>query len=247
MPCACEKAKPGDCPEWSKYCIGQLWLFSGLKPEELAAVASRAHRQCFEAGESVFLQGDPAKSIYLIKSGTIKLSRVMENGTEFIMDIRKPGDCLGEYILNDLESDYNYPVSAWCFNKVITCSFSRKAFEDMILNIPAIALKIIKNMAGRIANLTERIEAMGQTHLEEKLYAVLMNVAREHGEQRGGGAYALDLQLTHEDLGFLVGAHRVSVTRIMKRLKQAGKIKNDGKLLVLQVTERVELPETAKH
>jgi CRP/FNR family transcriptional regulator len=150
------------------------------------------------------------------------------------MDIRKPGDCLGEYILNDLENDYSYPVSAWCLDKVITCAFSRQAFEDMILNIPAIALKIVKTLAGRIAALTERIEAMGQIHLEEKLYAVLMNVAREHGQQRGGGSYALDLQLTHEDLGFLVGAHRVSVTRIMKRLKKSGRVINDGKLLVIQ-------------
>ncbi|MDR2368671.1 MAG: Crp/Fnr family transcriptional regulator [Deltaproteobacteria bacterium] len=244
MPCPCDGQKSKDCQEWSDFCIGQLWLFSGLKREELAAVAERAHRQTFGPGEPVFLQGDPAKSIYLIKMGSIRLSRVMENGTEFIMDIRKPGDCLGEYILNDLGSDYDYPVSAWCLNKVVTCGFSRAAFEDMILKIPAIALKIIKNMAGRITNLTERIEAMSQIHLEEKLYAVLMNVARDHGQSRGGGSYALDLQLTHEDLGFLVGAHRVSVTRIMKRLKQAGKITNDGKLMIIQGTDQTE---PAKH
>ena len=28
--------------------------------------------------------------------------------------------------------------------------------------------------------------------------------------------------LTHEDLGFLTGAHRVSITRVMKALKKAG-------------------------
>ncbi|MDR2301337.1 MAG: Crp/Fnr family transcriptional regulator [Deltaproteobacteria bacterium] len=240
MPCPCDNLKPEDCQQWSDVCVGNLWLFSGLKHEELVAVASRAHRQTFEPGEPVFSQGDPAKSIYLIKTGNIRLSRVMENGTEIIMDIRKPGDCLGEYILNDLETDYYYPVSAWCFNKVVTCGFSRKAFEDMILNIPAIALKVVKNMAGRIANLTERIEAMSQIHLEEKLYAVLMNVAREHGVKRDVGTYALDLQLTHEDLGFLVGAHRVSVTRIMKRLKESGKITNDGKLLLLQISQPAE-------
>jgi CRP/FNR family transcriptional regulator len=244
MSCPCNNLKNKDCLDWSDYCLGQLWLFAGLKPEELTAVAEMAHRHVFEAGEAVFLQGDPAKSIYLIKSGSIRLSRVMENGTEFIMDIRKPGDCLGEYLLNNLESDFNYPVSAWCLNKVITCSFSRKSFEGMILNYPSIALKIVKTMAGRIANLTERIEAMSQIHLEEKLYAVLMNVAREHGQKRGGDSYALDLQLTHEDLGFLVGAHRVSVTRIMKRLKNSGKITNDGKLLVIQGTI---MPDPAKH
>jgi CRP/FNR family transcriptional regulator len=221
-------------------CIGNLWLFSGLQPEELAAVAERAERRNFEAGQTVFAQGDPAKSLFLIKSGSIRLSRVTENGAEIIMDIRKPGDCLGEYILNDLNSAYNYPVSAWCMDKVTTCSFGRKAFEDMVLKFPAIGLRIIQTMAGRIAALSERIEAMSQVHLEEKIYATLMNVAREHGHRRSGGSYALDLQLTHEDLGFLVGAHRVSVTRIMKRLKQSGRISNDGKLLVVQSSPALE-------
>jgi CRP/FNR family transcriptional regulator len=243
MGCPCNKKKE-KCPDWSEFCIGQVWIFSGLQPEEMMAVAERAHRHIFETGQTVFRQGDPAKSIFLIKSGSIKLSRVMENGTEVIMDIRKPGDCLGEYILNDLERDYTYPVSAWCLDRVVTCSFTRQAFENLVLKVPAIALKIIKTMAGRIATLTERISAMSQIHLEEKIYAVLMNVAREHGHKRSEDSYALDLQLTHEDLGFLVGAHRVSVTRIMKRLKESGRIFNDGKLLVITGTD---LEPSAKH
>jgi CRP/FNR family transcriptional regulator len=32
----------------------------------------------------------------------------------------------------------------------------------------------------------------------------------------------------HENLGFPVGAHRVSVTRALKELKQAGKVLTDG-------------------
>jgi CRP/FNR family transcriptional regulator len=219
--------------EWSKFCIGELWIFTGLKPEELEALAKSLVRTTFEPGEAVFLQGDRAERIFLIKSGRIRLSRIMENGTEFILDIRKPGDYLGEYILNDLEKEYPYPVSAWCVDRVVTCGFSRKSFEEMVLKYPVIGLTVIRNMAGRIANLTERIEAMSQTHLEEKLYGVLLNVAREHGIKSKQGAYVLEMPLTHEDLGFLVGAHRVSVTRIMKRLKETGKVTHDGKTLVV--------------
>ncbi|MDR1487822.1 MAG: Crp/Fnr family transcriptional regulator [Deltaproteobacteria bacterium] len=233
MSCPCNKEKQG-LADWSDACIGQLWLFSGLKPQELSVVAKRARRKSFKSGQNVFLQGDKAQSVHLIKSGTIRLSRIMENGTEIIMDIRKPGDCLGEYILNDLESDYSYPVSAKCQTDVVACGFTRQAFEEMVLEVPALALKIIKNMAGRIANLTERIGAMSQTHLEEKIHAVLLSVAKEHGKERRQGCYALDFQLTHEDLGFLVGAHRVSVTRSLKKLKKSGRIHNEGKILVIQ-------------
>ena len=39
--------------------------------------------------------------------------------------------------------------------------------------------------------------------------------------------------LTHEDLSFLTGAHRVSITRAMKALKDAGKIILRDKQLIL--------------
>lgn len=232
MGCPCEKHRP-DCREWSSVCIGELWLFDGLTPSELEAVAAKAKRSRYGSREAVFVQGDRAQSIFLIKSGRIRISRTMENGTEIMLDIRKSGDYLGEYILNDLESEYYYPVSAWCMEDVVTCGFTRPIFEELVLKYPQIGLKVIRNMAGRIANLTERLDAMSQTNLEEKLYGVLLNVAREHGTKRNDGYYLLEMPLTHEDLGFLIGAHRVSVTRIMKRLKETGRITQDGRFLII--------------
>ena len=231
--CPCEKNK-SSYAGWSPICIGELWIFEGLGREELQALAAKAVRARYKAGSAVFSQGDRAQSIFLIKSGRIRISRTMENGAEVILDIRKPGDCLGEYILNDLEDEYFYPVSAWCMEDVQTCGFIRQTFEELVLAYPSIGLRVIRNMAGRIANLTERLDAMSQTHLEEKLYGVLLNVAREHGAREEGGGYQIEMPLTHEDLGFLIGAHRVSVTRGMKRLKECGKVCQNGRFLVVR-------------
>ncbi|WP_407929136.1 helix-turn-helix domain-containing protein [Desulfomarina profundi] len=43
----------------------------------------------------------------------------------------------------------------------------------------------------------------------------------------------IQFPLTHEDLSFLTGSHRVSITRAMKALKDAGKIILEGKTLVI--------------
>jgi CRP/FNR family transcriptional regulator len=39
--------------------------------------------------------------------------------------------------------------------------------------------------------------------------------------------------LTHEDLSFLTGVHRVSIARAMKALKNTGKIIHEGKRFIL--------------
>ena len=44
---------------------------------------------------------------------------------------------------------------------------------------------------------------------------------------------SIQFPLTHEELGFLVGAHRVSITKAMKALKEGGRIVQEGRTLIL--------------
>jgi CRP-like cAMP-binding protein len=60
----------------------------------------------------------------------------------------------------------------------------------------------------------------------------IANAIWENGTQSPKGMI-IQFPLTHEDLSFLTGAHRVSVTRAMKALKAAGKIILEGKQLIL--------------
>jgi len=228
MNCFCAE-KAGKGLKISPTCIGHLWVFENLQPEELQAVATSALRKSYNRGEPVFMQGDPAKAISLIKAGRVKLSKLMEDGSEITLDIRKAGDFLGE---NMLSEETDYPVSAWCMEHVLVCSFTRERFEKLVLDYPNIGLQVIKNLSNRIASLTSRIGSMSLTNLEDRLHRVLMNVAREHGV-RGSKGLTIEFPLTHEDLSFLTGAHRVSITRAMKSLRGAGKILQEGRTLTL--------------
>lgn len=228
MSCLCKKLKHRNS-EWSERCIGQLWVFEGLPQDKMKEVVQRALRRQYQTGQSIFVQGDSAEQISLIKAGRVRLSKLLEDGTELTLDIRKSGDFLGEYIFSD---EFDYPVSAWCMEETLVCSFTKESFEKLILEYPNIGLHIIKNLSNRIAHLTDRIGAMSQSHLEERLYSVLLNVAQKHGEKIQEG-YVIQFPLTHEDLSFLIGAHRVSITRIMKKLRDSGKVLQTGKRLVL--------------
>jgi CRP-like cAMP-binding protein len=228
MGCLCEELA-GKGVEVSPTCIGQLWVFANLQHQEILAVVKSALRRRLSRGQYVFMQGDPSSEISLIKAGRIKLSKLMEDGSEIILDIRKAGDFLGE---NMLSEEIDYPVSAWCMEDVLICSFSRERFERLVLEHPNIGLQVIKNLSTRINWLTNRIGSMSLTNLEDRLHRVLMNVAREHGV-KGAEGFTIQFPLTHEDLSFLTGAHRVSITRAMKSLKEAGKIIQHGRTLTL--------------
>lgn len=228
MGCLCESLA-GKGIAVSPTCIGHLWVFADLQPEEIQAVAQSALRRSFDRGKAVFMQGDPGGAISLIKAGRVKLSKVLEDGSEITLDIRKAGDFLGEDMLSEV---MDYPVSAWCMEEVLICSFTRERFERLVLDHPNIGLQVIKNLSSRITWLTNRIGSMSLTNLEDRLHRVLLNVAREHGVRSTKG-FTIQFPLTHEDLSFLTGAHRVSITRAMKTLKEAGKIIQQGRELTL--------------
>ncbi len=163
------------------------------------------------------------------KGGRIKLTKVMEDGAELMLDLRKAVDFVGE---NMFSEEGEYPVSAICLEDTLTCGFTRSQFEELVLKNPTVGLQVIKTLSERISWLTTRVGNLAVANIEDRLYKVLCNVAKEHGEQRPQGVM-IQFPLTHEDLSFLIGTHRVTVTRAMKALKETGKIILENRRLIL--------------
>jgi CRP/FNR family cyclic AMP-dependent transcriptional regulator len=228
MACLCQEIAGKDI-ELSPTCLGQLWMFDQLTPSEVATLMREAERKKMVKGQVLFMQSDPAEELFLIKVGRVKLVKVLEDGNELTLDIRKSGDFLGENIFSDQGI---YPVNAICLEDTLTCGFSKSQFEQLVLQNPNIGLQVIKTLSDRISSLTTRVGSLAVTNIEDRLYSVLCNVAKEHGSSSSRGV-VIQFPLTHEDLSFLTGAHRVSITRAMKALRSAGKIIHDEKRLIL--------------
>jgi CRP/FNR family transcriptional regulator len=226
--CVCDQLA-GEGVHVSPVCIGHLWLFENLPGESVKALVGAAMRRQYRRGQAIFMQGDPSREMFLIKGGRVKLTKLMEDGAEITLDIRKDGDFLGENMLSEEE---DYPLAAWCMEDTLICGFTKEGFEQLVLDHPQIGLQVIRNLSARINWLTTRVGSMSITNLEDRLYRVVAQVASEHGVKAQGGV-EIRFPLTHEELSFLVGAHRVSITRAMKSLKESGRILQQGRMLIL--------------
>lgn len=229
--CLCTNlAGPG--VELHPRCFGQVWLFDGAPPEAWAAVAQDLVRRKLDAGTVLFWQGDPANSMYLVKMGSVKLWKLGEGGRELTLDIRKAGDLLGESVLIE---EGEYPVGATALSSSLICGIDRPTFERLVVAHPQVGLAVIRNLSRRIDYLTGKLGALAEPSLEDRLYKVLVNVARQVGTPVPGG-WSIAFPLTHEEIGFLVGAHRVSITRALKKLRGTGKVRTRGKYLFVTDT-----------
>lgn len=228
MPCHCENSIP-DGMAVSPRCIKDIWLFNEFDRDDMTALASVGKRKTYRQGDVVFHQGDAADSLFLIKSGRIKLNKTFEDGHQATLDYRKAGDTFGENIFGEA---IRYPVTAWCNETTYTCGLKRSDFEQLVLEHPSIGLRVIQKQSEHIASLTTRLGDMTIPSLEERLYQVLINVAGEHGVAVDQGV-RIQFPLTHEDLSFLTGSHRVSISKTIIKLKNSGKITKKGHSYIL--------------
>lgn len=189
-------------------------------------------KRAIKAGSPVFMQGSPADEMFLIKAGRIKLTKIHHDGIEVMLDFRKAGDVIGEDVFS---RESHYPLGAWALEDTVTCGFGLRDFNTLVLEHPDIGLNVIRAMSAKMSSMTDRLVSIAESSLENRLHSVLTNIAREHGVEVEDG-FELGFPLTHEELGFLVGAHRVSVTNTLKSLIECGKVIRKGRKLTLPRT-----------
>lgn len=192
MSCMC-KRQAGNDIELSPTCIDSLWIFQQLSPEDIEILGRRALRRKMQKGQTLFLQGEPADEVFLIKGGRIKLTKVLDDGTELVLDIRGAGDFVGENIFFE---EGRYPVSAICVEKTLACSFTRSRMVEFVLKLPTIGHRINRTLNDRIFWSINGSGGHANSDFEERLYRVLCNVAKAHGVQSAQGE-VIQLPLRH--------------------------------------------------
>lgn len=137
-------------------------LFSGLTDEEKSKLESYMEPKSYKALEAIFLEEMEGNAIYLVKEGTVKISKIADNEedgenqeTEKVMTYFRAGDIFGEMSFID-----NLPRSASAY-AVEDCElfiFRRTAFDRMVEEDPKFAIKVLMNISRIISQRLRRTD-----------------------------------------------------------------------------------------
>lgn len=199
-----------------------LDIFAGLDLEEKETIKQLARKKFYRKGEYLFREGDPADTIYLVKLGKIKLTKVSDAGKEVILDILTAENVLGESTFLDGGC---YSMSAQAIEDAFVCLCTKNDFTKLLQN-PQIALKLIQGLMKKIELLSMKIADLAFLNVKSRVASVLARLARECGHFSPIGLM-IDLRLSHHDLASLVGASRVMVSQVLKQLENEGLIRTD--------------------
>ncbi len=211
-------------------CLQELELFQGLDKEQFGSLCRCATRKKLSRGGCLFLQGETTNTIFLIKSGKLKLVQTAEDGREAILDVCGPGEVLGEL---SLYREQQEPSSAIAMEEACICCFSKQQFEALIKQDPSFALRIISYLGQkRYESIVKTGKGAGQT-VKERLLRRFYSLAEQYG-RKGTGSTVIDLRITQQELADMIGSSRVMVVKALKELQASNIIGREKRYYALK-------------
>ena len=195
-------------------------LFENLDFEEITELESRSQTRVAEKGRLLYLPGDRSDAVYFLASGRIKISRLSDNGKEFILEIVEPGSFFGETGVLDEEpretmAEALEPSTFYVVPKV--------QFRSMLKRCPELLMKLAQLMGRRQKKLEKRLMDVVYKNAPQRLADLLLELSQNYGVPDSRGIL-LRIKLSQSALGNLLGVSREIVNHTFSGLRRRGVI-----------------------
>lgn len=213
-------------------------LFGGLLDEDYELLRPGARLRTFPAGAALFYEGDEGGSAFLIVEGSVSIERTADSSrgdSETVpIAVRGPDEFIGELSLFD---DEPRNADARALTKTTVLQLRGKHVLFCAEQSPEFALGLIRRLATKLREATERRTHARVANVRERLLRALAEEARLHGiaEARGTRIPLVTpgRRLTQTELGVLAGCDRAVVNRTLAELVAEGFIEKDRNSILL--------------
>lgn len=199
--------------------------------ERFFALMERAgisgQRQRWGAGEIIYVRGEPARELFWLHSGWVRLYRLGPNGRSVTVRICFPGKLFGEESLS-LHSPYRAS-----FAEAVTESVATRIPRDALMAVSSRFPDLMMTLLDLMSQSLQDAEAMASLVMENIPTRLAYLLTDFLGDEFKGKGETIELPLTHAQLASLIGAARECVTVSLRQLEREGVVETRrGKLIV---------------
>ncbi len=184
----------------------------------------------------IFDQGDPSRTVYFLKRGTVRIARVTSDAKEVTVAVLGPGDLFGE---ESLFGSGERATVAVAIDSVLLCTVRADDLFALIQSEPLLALNVAQILQERLADAAAQMEDIAFARVTDRLLHLFGRLADEHGTPVAGGR-RIDTRLTHADIATLIGSTRETVSLELSHLVRAGAVVLDGRHFIVPNAEIAE-------
>lgn len=175
-------------------------------------------------GDYLFEMGDPFKSIYAIRSGSVKTFTSTDDGEEQVTGFHLPSEIVGL----DAITSSTHPCSARALETTSVCEIPFDRLENLGQHIPGLQRQLLRIMSREILTDQDMMIWLGKKSAEERLAALILRISARFRD-RNFSAMEFNLSMSRTDIANYLGLAVETVSRLFSRFQQEGLLKVDRK------------------
>jgi CRP/FNR family transcriptional regulator, cyclic AMP receptor protein len=192
-------------------------LFALLAPAQIKHLGWFARPLRIMSGTTLFVKGDPGAALFIVVSGTVKITVPLIDGREVTLNLVHAGEIFGEIALLDGQPRTADAIAATdCELMVI----ERRDFLSFVHSEPKVAMKLIELLCARLRAASVRMEEVVFLNLPDRLARLLLRLV----EANAPAAEKNKLSITQHEISAILGASRESVNKRLQIWAKRGVI-----------------------
>lgn len=204
-------------------------IFKDLDDESMQELNRITSMQDIPKNQPIYFPKEPSSSLFFLKKGRVKLTRISGDGKEMILGLVNMGEVFGEmaYLGEGERNEF-----ATALDDALVCAINKDEFKNFVEQNPDLNLKMTKLIGLKLKRYSERIEGLVFKDAEQRVTSFLLKLADENGKIIGNEIFIKPF-LKHQDIAELTATSRQTVNSILTDLREKKVINFDRKKLIV--------------
>ncbi len=211
----------------AKIALERVQHFNELPDQVRTELASIAFFKSYEAGQVIYVEGEPAEAIYIIESGWVKAIRMSREGREQAMLFLRAGEVFGDV---GVFTGQAYPGTVLALEATVVLKIEAQAILDLSTRYPALSMAIIRRFGERILHFVRLVEDLSLRSVEARLASTLLKNAEDLD---GHKVVQRRDWTTFDEMATRLGTVRDVLSRALRNLENEGLLQVRRKEIIL--------------
>ena len=195
-----------------------------FREDSLQALFAHTAVKAFPKNTVIISEGDRTQSVYLIRSGAVKVFLLSENGKKVDINVLESGDYFGEMVLDE------GPRSASVVTLVASqlSIIPQSTFREFVAGHPDFAMQVILKLILRTRGLLKSVKSLALLDVYGRVARILLELAVPVNDK-----LVVKERPSAQGIANQIGASREAVSRIFRDLTRGGYIQVEGRRLTI--------------
>lgn len=214
--------------------------FAGIDADGLDRIRKHSHNRAYQAGATIFAEGERCAGFYIVIEGLIRIYRVNAEGRLHTLSLLRPTSTFNEVAAVDGREN---PFNAVAVTNATVMILGHRDLMKLMSSESVLLKNYVQRLAFLNREYIERLEDMTFRTIPARLAKLFL-----HETTYADQISEAPTRLTQEEIAAILGTTREVVGRALRGLLNAGLLRKEGRKVYIADREGLEtLAETKTH